>query len=105
MCGVCPYMTDEARLHSVTLTTQETGDMNIPVWLMWVIAVTLASMPMCVLLIRKGEAGVDGSSEISGEEDNPDKDEHTDETLHTIVKGMARVQMRQMWGKDIDHIV
>ena len=79
--------------------------MNDNIWLLWMLAIAIACMPLSILLMqRKSEAvGVDGSSSEVREEASYVTTQ--DIMLWYIAYAMAQVQMRQYWDKDIDHIV
>ena len=74
--------------------------MNMIQWIKWVVALTLSAFPLPVDMIKR-EEGVDGSSDVSREEV---PDDHDDAMEYAVVKAIANMQMRQYWGKDIDHI-
>lgn len=72
--------------------------MNIPVWLMWVVAITLASMPLSILLMRRSEKdGVDGSSDLVREELIDVTECLSDTEILVLTTLVARIQMRQYW--------
>lgn len=84
--------------------------MEIPVWLMWSVALLLAMLPMSILLIARSvdkvrpkkrraklrefipDASCEGVIVISEEE------------AYALARAIAHAQMRQRWGKDIDWI-
>lgn len=72
--------------------------MQIPVWLMWAVAILLASMPLSVLLMSKSETeGVDGSSDMVREEVSDLVDMLSDTEILVLTTLVARQQMRQYW--------
>jgi len=84
--------------------------MYIPIWLLWVIAVSLAAMPLSTLLIarkvdkvrpkRRRAKPVEFIPLVAGEGVLVNEEAE----LRYIAYVMAQSQMRQRWGKDIDHI-
>ena len=82
--------------------------MNIPVWLVWLIATTLAMMPLSILLMARME------DEVSPDREKCNADYESvsgegilaieEEELLAITHMIATVQMRQRWDKDITTI-
>lgn len=72
--------------------------MELPVWLMWVIAITLASMPLSVLamskLVKDGEDGVSNVRETLAYDI---QDTLSDTEILVLTRLIARNQMRQYW--------
>jgi len=85
--------------------------MNIPIWLMWVVAIQLAAMPLAILLVARSKEPHRARKKrrAKPKEFNPevacsvDQDYEELEML-IIAYAMADIQMRQRWGKDIDYI-
>ena len=77
--------------------------MFISLWLKGMVAMLLSIFQLSHLLIpRSVEDGSDERCATPDEEVACEDD--LDEELVAITSMMADVQMRQMWGKDIDHI-
>lgn len=83
--------------------------MELPVWLLWCIALMLAAMPAAVIPMAMMVAGE--SPEEQRAESKWDACEGIivvdmdDVELLMLAKVLADAQMRSYWGKDIDCIV
>lgn len=83
--------------------------MELPVWLLWCIALMLAAMPAAVIPMAMMVAG-DSPEEQRADEVWDASDgiivvDMDEVELLVLAKMLADVQMRSYWGKDIDCIV
>ncbi len=85
--------------------------MNILWWIKWATAMLLAMMPRSVLPMSMKVATVSPKKRCAKPMVKPEVavegfiDDEEEEELLAIVNSIAQRQMRQRWGKDIDHIV
>lgn len=82
--------------------------MEYPTWLLWLVATLLAMMPMSVLLMSR--SAKPKKRRAKPVEYNPSVACEGVLVINevealVIARAIAEVQMRQMWGKDIDSIV
>lgn len=85
--------------------------MEIPTWLMWLVALMLAIVPLSILPIamkvdkvrpkKRRAKPVEFIPMVAGDGFIV----YREEDLLLLVSVLAGVQMRQRWGKDIDYIV
>lgn len=83
--------------------------MYVPVWLMWLVALLVACMPIAMLLMSGMVRKVGSSSEECNThevscEDMPDVSKFKEVLLLTYATVLAEYQMSQYWDKDIDRI-
>lgn len=85
--------------------------MNVPLWLVWLVATLIAIMPLLVIpMAMKVDKVRPKKRRAKPVEFIPMVAcdgfiAHSEEDLLLIAHMIAASQMRQRWGKDIDHIV